>query len=103
MRFAEGDRTVLIVNEYVRLAGIPAEAHDYVVNGRTPIAWFIDRYRVTRDSESGILNDPNGWFSKPEDLVAAIRRIVHMSVETVRIVAGLPQPFAEPFSDQGGA
>lgn len=49
------------------------------------------------------MNDPNGGFSKPEDLVAAIRRIVHMSVETVRIVADLPQPFAEPFSDQGGA
>jgi len=103
MRFADGDRAVLIVNDHVRLAGFPAAAHGYVVNGRTPIAWFIDRYRVTRDRESGIVNDPNGWFSKPEDLVAAIRRIVHVSVETVRIVGGLPQPFAEPSSDPGGA
>ena len=93
MRFADG-RTVLIVNEHVRLAGIPLEAHAYVVNGRTPLEWFIDRYRVTRDRESGLVNDPNAWFSKPEDLIAAIRRIVHVSVETVRIVAGLPEPFA---------
>ena len=92
MRFQDADRAVLVVNEHVRLARIPAAAHGYVVNGRTPLEWFIDRYRVTRDRESGIVNDPNGWFSKPEDLVTAIQRIVHVSVETVRIVAGLPEP-----------
>ena len=95
VRFDDDDKSLLIVNDHIRLAGIPREAHDYVVNGRTPIEWFIDRYRVTRDQESGILNDPNAWFLKPEDLIAAIRRIVHVSVETVRIVAGLPAPFAE--------
>ena len=95
MRFAEGDKSVLIINEHVRLARIPPEAHAYVVNGRTPLEWFIDRYRVTRDRHSGIVNDPNAWFSTPEDLISAIRRVVHVSVETVRIVAGLPDPFEE--------
>ena len=96
MRFADDERTVLIVNDHFRLAGIPPEAHGYGVNGRTPLEWFIDRYRVTRDWESGIVNDPSGWFSKPEDLIAAIRRIVHVSVETVRIVRRLPEPFTKP-------
>ena len=95
MRFADDDRSVLTVNDNVRVAGIPGEAHGYVVNGRTPIGWLIDRYRVTRDRESGIVNDPNGWFSRPEDLISAIRRVVHVSVETVRIVAALPEPFAD--------
>ena len=101
MRFAgdgQGDKSpsgVLIVNENVRLKGIPREAHDYVVNGRTPLGWFIDRYRVAQDKRSGIINDPNGWFEEPEDLIAAIRRIVHVSVETVRIVKALPQPFED--------
>ena len=94
MRFADDDRTVLIVNDHVRISGIPPEAHDYQVNGRTPLEWFIDRYRIVQDRESGIVNDPNGWFARPEDLVPAIRRIVYVSVETVRIVAGLPEPFA---------
>ncbi len=102
MRFADGDKTVLIVNDHVRLAGIPSEAHAYVVNGRTPLEWFVDRYRVRRDLGSGIVNDPNGWFLNPEDLIAAIRRIVHMSVETVGIVAGLPEPFPEAASGQSG-
>ena len=102
MRFADAARTVLIINEHVRLAGIPTEAHAYIVNGRTPIEWFIDRYRVTQDRQSGIVNDPNGWFAQPEDLVTAIRRIVHVSVETVRIVAGLPEPFDELVNDDVG-
>ena len=83
------------MNEHVSVAGIPPEAHEYVVNGRTPLEWFIDRYRIIRDRHCGIVNDPNGWFSTPEDLISAIRRVVHVSVEMVRIVAGLPDPFAE--------
>ena len=101
MWFTDGDRGVLIVNDHLRLAGIPAEAHGYVVNGRTPLEWFIDRYRITRDRESGIVNDPNGWFDDPRDLVTAFRRIVHVSVETVRIVNGLPSPFEDGGADEG--
>ncbi len=95
MRFADDDRTVLIVNDHIKLAGIPPEAHNYVVNGRTPPEWFIDRYKIKKDKHSGIVNDPNGWFSKPEDFITALRRIVHVSVETARIVNELPEPFAD--------
>ena len=93
MRYADDDRTVLVVNDHISLGGIPVEAHQYSVNGRTPLAWCIDRYKITQDKESGIVNDPNGWFDDPRDLIATIRRIVHVSVETVRIVEGLPDPF----------
>ena len=94
MRYTDKEeKAVLIVNDHIRLSGIPAEAHRYEVNGRTPLAWFIDRYRIKRDTKSGIVNDPNGWFKDPQDLLAAIRRIVHLSVETVRIVERLPEPF----------
>ncbi len=96
MRFKNGDRSVLIVNNQVHLTGIPPEAHEYQVNGRTPLEWFVDRYRVVHDKRSGIVNDPNGWFEDPRDLVTALRRIVHVSVETVAIVASLPCPFDEP-------
>ena len=95
MRFADDEKTILTVNEHVSLRGIPASAHTYHVNGRTPLEWFIDRYRITQDKESGIVNDPNGWFDDPRELIAAIRRVVHVSVETARIVSGLPEPIAE--------
>ena len=91
MRFADDAKTTLRINEHVSLSGIPAEAHRYVVNGRTPLEWYIDRYRIKRDKESGIVNDPNGWFEDPRDLVPAIERIVHVSVESTRIIEGLPR------------
>ena len=92
MRFADENKTSLIVNDYVKLTGIPSEAHRYQVNGRTPIEWFIDRYRITRDPHSGIVNDPNYWFDSPEDLISSFKRIVYLSLETVRIVEALPNP-----------
>ena len=98
MKFEDDEKTVLRVSEHVRLRGIPKDAHRYHVNGRTPLEWFIDRYSITRDKQSGIVNDPNEWFDDPRDLVAAIRRIVHMSVETVRIVEGLPEVFDDDYS-----
>ena len=94
MRFAD-DETTLIINEHVRLTGIPAEAHRYVVNGRTPLDWFRDRYKIKRDKDSGILNDPNGWFENPRDLVTAIERIVYVSVESTRIIEGLPSQLTD--------
>ena len=91
MRFADKEtKTTLIINEHVRLSGIPEAAHRYVVNGRTPLEWFIDRYYIKKDTESGIVNDPNGWFADPRDLVTAIERIVYVSVESARIIEGLP-------------
>ena len=91
MRFTDDEKTTLIINEHVSLSGIPEEAHRYVVNGRTPLEWYIDRYRIKRDKESGIVNDPNGWFEDPRDLVAAIERIVYVSVESTRIIERLPK------------
>ena len=90
MRFATSAKTTLVINEHVRLTGIPEAAHRYVVNGRTPLEWFIDRYKIKRDKESGILNDPNGWFADPRDLITAIKRIVYVSVESTRIIENLP-------------
>ena len=78
-----------------RGARIPAAAHRYHVNGRTPLEWFIDRYRIKQDKESGIVNDPNGWFDDPRDLIAAIRRVVHVSVESARIIEGPPDPVSD--------
>ena len=95
MRFATPAKTTLIINEHVSLTGIPQAAHQYVVNGRTPLEWLIDRYRIKRDKESGILNDPNGWFENPRDLVTAIERIVYVSVESTRIIEGLPSQLTD--------
>lgn len=88
-------KTILILNEHIRISGIPEEAHRYVVNGRTPLEWFIDRYKITQDRDSGIVNDPNCWFADPRDLVKAIKRIVYVSVKSARIIEGLPSQLTD--------
>ena len=70
-------------------------AHRYVVKGRTALDWFRDRYRVKRDKNSGILNDPNCRFENTRDLVTAIARIVYVSVESTRIIEGLPSQLTD--------
>ena len=87
----EPDRSVLHVTPAVTLRGIPEAAHNYVVNGRTPLEWAVDRLHIRHDQESGIVNDPNAWFADhPAGLISHLRRLVQVSVETARIVAGLP-------------
>ena len=96
MRFADRqERTTLIINDHVCVSGIPEEAHRYVVNGRTPLEWFIDRYKITQDKNSGILNDPNGWFDNPRDLITAIERIVYVSVGSTKIIESLPSQLTD--------
>ena len=89
------ERRTLIINEHVRLTGMPEDAHRYVVNSRSPLEWFIDRYYIKTDKDSGIVNDPNGWFDDPRNLVSAIKRIVYVSVESARIIDGLPTEINE--------
>jgi predicted helicase len=84
------DRSTIVYNANVVLKGIPEEAYDYVVNGKSAIEWVTERYAVTVHKESGIRNDPNDWSDDPRYIVDLLKRIVRVSMETVRIVRSLP-------------
>lgn len=74
----------------VRVAGIPACAWEYKVNGKSALEWIAERYRDDVDKASGIRNDCNEWAGA-EYVLSLIRRVVTVSVETVRILEGLPE------------
>ena len=95
MRFADDEKTTLIINDHIRLSGIPESAHHYIVDGRTPLEWFINRYKIKQDEYSGIVNDPNSWFDNPRDLITAIERIVYVSVESTKIIENLPSQLVD--------
>jgi len=84
------DKTVIVYNPQLILRGIPLEAYGYVVNGKPALEWIMERYAVTTDKASGIKNEPNAWSDDPRYIVDLIKRIVRVSLESVRIVAGLP-------------
>lgn len=82
------DVTKLIYNKQVTIAGIPAEADEYMLGSRSANAWLIDRYQVKRDKASGIVNDPNDWADEvgnPSYIVDLIGRVTRVAMETVRI------------------
>ncbi|MCY4392190.1 MAG: damage-inducible protein, partial [Chloroflexi bacterium] len=88
------DLSRIIYNDWVTLAGIPDEAHDYMVGPRSALAWLIDRYQVSTDRASGIVNDVNDWGlerDEPRYILDLVKRIVTVSVETMCIVRGLPE------------
>ena len=81
------DPTVIRVDGRVLFEGVPQTT--YMVNGRTPLAWVVDRYRVTVDEESGIINDP----CTGTDIIAVIERAVHVGLESERLIGQLPAEF----------
>lgn len=90
---ATKDRTRIIYNSSITVAGIPEEAYRYMLGSRSAIEWIMDRYQVRIDSASGIANDPNDWareHEQPRYILDLLKRIVTVSVETMRIVDNLP-------------
>lgn len=95
MRLPKKDeRHTIIYNGHITLHNIPAEAYDYVVNGKSAIEWVLERYAVTTHKDSGIKNDPNLWAreqGRPRYILDLLLSIIHVSVETQKIVAELPK------------
>jgi predicted helicase len=88
MRLAK-DKTNLRVNPSLTLAGIPAETFQYRLGNRSALDWVIDQYQVSEDKRSGIRSDPNR-ADDAEYIVRLVGQVVRVSIETVRIVVGLP-------------
>ncbi|MDR1036229.1 MAG: helicase, partial [Deltaproteobacteria bacterium] len=99
MRFGKGrdgcaDRTVIQYNDAIRVENVPTEAYEYVLNGKPAIEWIMERYQIKTDKNSGIKNDPNDWAEEhgvPMYVLDLLLRVITVSVETMRIVKGLPR------------
>lgn len=81
------DRTVVRLDGEVLYEGLPET--QYEVNGRSPLGWVLDRYQVTRDEESGIINDPCTGV----DICSIIERAIYVAVESDKIMTSLPEEF----------
>ena len=82
--------TRLKINGILAYDNIPET--DYRVNGRTPLEWLADRYRLTTDKESGITNDPCESLTE-NDMISLVERAVHVGVRSDEIISGLPEEF----------
>lgn len=54
---------------------------------------MIDRYKITTDKKSGIVNDPNDYFHEvgnPHYLADLIKSLVTVSLRTQELINDLP-------------
>ncbi|WP_019819475.1 DEAD/DEAH box helicase [Saccharomonospora saliphila] len=84
------DRSTIVYNNRVTLTNIPEEAYRYQLGTRSAIEWIIDRYQVKVDKPSEIISDPNDWSDDPRYIVDLLKRIVTVSLETLKIIDNLP-------------
>ena len=99
MRFGKkdsktADKSVIIYNSAITINGIPEKAYEYVVNGKPAIEWLMERYAITKDSKSGITNDPNDWAKEQGDekyILNLLLRIINLSLKSVEIIESLPK------------
>lgn len=95
MKFPKKDlKDTIIYNDYIIIRHIPAEAYDYIVNGKSAIEWLMERYAITIDKKSGIKNNPNDWsreHDNPRYIFDLVCSIVNVSVKTMEIVGKLPK------------
>jgi predicted helicase len=88
------DKSTLIYNNRITLSKIPKEAHEYIVNGKSALDWVIDRYQISPDKDSQLINNPNLWGEEsndPQYILNLIKRVVTVSVESVKIINALPK------------
>lgn len=88
------DLSTLHYNEKITVTDIPLQAYDYIVNGKPALDWVVERQSVSTHKDSRIINDANDWaietVGNPRYPLELFLRVVTVSLETMKIVNGLP-------------
>ncbi|MDY3663518.1 type ISP restriction/modification enzyme [Campylobacter sp.] len=82
--------TEIIYNDKVVINNIDQRTYDYVVNGKSAIAWVMKRYQVKTDEDSGITNDPNLYSDNPRYIIDLMMKVIETSLRSVELIERLP-------------
>ena len=88
------DKKILQYNEHITIKNIPEKIFEYVVNGRSPLDWIIERYQIKIDKASGIENNPNDFCEEIGDekyILKLLLSSMTVSLKTLEIVENLPE------------
>lgn len=85
------EKTELQFNNDILFKNIPPRALEYVINGRSPIEWVADQYKISIDKASGIKNDPNLYSTDEKYIYNLVKRVVTVSLKTLYLIDNLPK------------
>jgi len=85
------DKTEIRFNSDITIKGIPERAEDYELSGRSAIGWILHEYQVSKDSKSGITDDPNEYSDDQKYIFNLLLRVITVSLNTLDLVAQLPK------------
>jgi predicted helicase len=92
LTFGKGrDKSRIIVNKHLTLSGIPLEAYEFKVQGKSAIEWVMSRYVAKNDKDSNLLNDPNKFSQDPKYIVETLKKVITTSMESLKIIKSLPK------------
>lgn len=94
MQFKKEGKTVqkdtIYFNHYITISNIPKRAYEYVINGKSAIEWVMERYAVTVDKTSGIMDDPN-LYGGEKYIFSLLVSVIALSVKTQDLIDSLPE------------
>ena len=88
------DKKNLQYNDCITIKNIPEKVFEYVVNGRSPIEWIIERYQIKVDKASGIENNPNDFCEEIGDekyILKLLLSSMTVAIKTLEMVEKLPE------------
>ena len=93
--FKKNDFRSVVYNKNLTIEGIPKEAFEYKINGKSALEWVMERQSVKTDKASGIVNDANDYanetMNNPAYPLELFQRVITVSLDTMKIVKSLPK------------
>ena len=94
MKFGKNkDKSIIEYNDNIIIKDIPEKAYEYIINGKSAIEWIMERYSITNDKKSEIINNPNEWSKENNDdeyILNLLLKIINVSIKTVDLRKKIP-------------
>ncbi len=98
IRIDKDNLSVIRYNEYISIKGIPEEAYEWKIAGRSPLEWIAEYIRPRIHKDSGMVIDPADYIKETRDkeyFIRLIKRVVSVSLETRRLLMKLENLLTE--------
>lgn len=86
----KSEELAVVINGEIRVEGFPIGLADFLINGRNPVDWLVDRFQVKKDADSGIVNDPNTEIQRMGGILSTLKKVSYVVSESLDIISKIP-------------